>query len=217
MNGESISKAASPWPKRLTLALLALALVLAGIWLYQRQTAPGTTPAVYTPSTGDDGPPAATRFTAVDQEGRPYTFAAETGNVNVLFFGFTHCPDVCPLTLSYLAKARAELPEALQKRVNLVFLSVDPARDTPSRLKEYVEFFSPDIVGLHLNEPTLGEVAKAYDIQYSKGEVQAAGKYQILHNSSTFLIDKENRMRLMYAEVPSVQRLAQDMRDALDE
>lgn len=209
-------------PTRLTVALLALALLLAGLWFAQQRGLltsgdAGAQGRVYTPPTVGGGPPAATRFTATDQNGRPYAFASENGKVTALFFGFTHCPDVCPLTLTYLEKARGQLPASLQDKVNIVFLSVDPARDTPARLKEYVGFFGRDIVGLHLDEPTLGEVARAYGIQYSKGDVKDAGSYQVFHNSATFLIDRQNHMRLMYSQVPSVERLAQDMRAALDQ
>ena len=213
----SVAKRASPdWARGLTRALLAVAALLGGVWLYARLKSP----FAYTGTVYDARPPAPA-FTATDQDGRPFSLASLRGREVALFFGFTHCPDICPLTMNYLQKARAALPEGQRQNVRVVFVSLDPARDTPGKLREYVGFFGSGITGLNLPEPALGRVAKSYGVGYQKVSVRGpdsdSGDYQINHTAATYLIDPAGRLRVLYdyTQLSQVNNVARDMREVL--
>jgi protein SCO1/2 len=101
-------------------------------------------------------------FTLTDQNGRPYHMREQTGDgLVVLYFGYTNCPDICPLTLTDLGHARAQLGKDAE-RVKILFVTVDPARDTPAQLADYVKHFPPGITGLTGSEDELERVASGY-------------------------------------------------------
>lgn len=205
------------WLVSATRALLAVAALLAGVWLYARIRNPfpyyGTT---------YDARPTAPAIAATDQDGRPYTLASERGKAVLLFFGFTHCPNFCPITLSYLEKARARLPEAQRQNVRVLFLTLDPDRDTPANLKSYVRFYSPDLTGLYLPPGQLKGVAQGYGVGYqktplTKTPINQGGNYSITHTTATYLIDRAGKLRLVYdyTQLPRVDKVAADLREVL--
>jgi protein SCO1/2 len=118
------------------------------------------------------------------------------GKVVLLYFGYTYCPDICPTSLASTAAGLKLLkPEELDK-VAVLFVSVDPERDTPSRLKEYAEFFHPKIVGLTGSKEGLAEVAKRYGVFYARQSVETAGGgYVIDHTSETYVIDSAGALK----------------------
>jgi protein SCO1 len=101
-------------------------------------------------------------FQLVDQDAKPFRLSEMRGKAVLFSFGFTHCPNVCPTTLSDLAKIRERLPAADQKRVQVLFISVDPDRDTPEVMKKYVPYFDESFVGLTGSQSQIAETAKAY-------------------------------------------------------
>lgn len=148
-------------------------------------------------------------FALTDQHGAPMGKAGLLGRPSVLFFGFTHCPDVCPTTLSRLVAVYRSLPPAQRARLRLVFVSVDPMRDTPSRLATYLHGFTAPIMGLTgpLGALTplltgLG-VAYAYTAQPAAGaHAQHAGHgapaYTVTHSGALYLVDAQGRLAGVY-------------------
>ena len=200
------------WPERLTLALLALAAALGLALLGTRLLTP------YTPyGTTYDARPAAPALSGTDQDGRPFSLASLRGQAVALFFGFTHCPDVCPLTLTYLERARQALPERARANFRVVLVSVDPARDTPAKLRDYVHFFGPGITGVNVPEPALGKVAAAYAVWYTKTAVHSRTDYNVDHTSAVILIDRRGRRRLVWdsSQLPDLPKVEADVRQVL--
>jgi protein SCO1/2 len=143
-----------------------------------------------------------------DTEGRVRRLEDFKGEVTLVFFGFTRCPDVCPTTLLRLRQARAAVgPDADKVRVLLV--SVDPERDTPAVLGAYVKNFDPSFVGLR---PQLEAVVKAFHAIAVKVPVGDAGDYTIDHSGTIYVYDRRNRMRLIAQPDFDIAKFAEDLR-----
>ncbi|MGZ8155289.1 MAG: SCO family protein [Burkholderiales bacterium] len=129
-----------------------------------------------------------------DHNGQRRTLADFKGKVVVLFFGFTHCPDVCPTTMLELAKVAQDLgPEAA--RLQVLFVSVDPERDTAEVLRQYVPSFHPGFLGLSGTHEELTRVAKEFKIFFQK-QPQQSGAYTVDHSAGTYVLDPQGRLRL---------------------
>jgi protein SCO1/2 len=125
-------------------------------------------------------------FILVDQNGRSVTDEDFRGNYLLIAFGYTHCPDVCPTTLMTLASTLHDLgPEA--EAVTPIFISLDPDRDTPERMKEYVESFGPRFIALTGPAPYIENIAQKYHVKYTKA-AGAPGDYSIDHTAAIFLV-----------------------------
>ena len=148
-------------------------------------------------------------FTMPDFTGRPRTLGEFRGKVVVLFFGFLQCPDVCPTTLAEAAAALKELgPKA--EEVQVLFITVDPERDTPELLAAYVTAFHPKFLALRGNQAELERAAKMFKVYYAKSSSPDGG-YSMDHTASLFVLDKQGRARLLvpYGAGPTV--LAHDL------
>lgn len=201
-----------PWYVSAILAVCAITLVLGGAWIFARIRSPFP---FY--GTAYDTPVQAAAFAGTDQDGRAFSFNPATdGQVTALFFGFTHCPNICPLSLAYLDKVRLSLTPAEQARFRVLLVSVDPARDTTERLREYVTFFGK-AQGVRIPEPALSRVARDYGASYEKADIKSASEYQINHTTATYLIDAAGRLRVIwdYTQLPQVERVAADVRYVL--
>jgi protein SCO1/2 len=133
------------------------------------------------------------------------------GHWTVVFLGFTHCPDVCPTTLAELAKAQkawAALPEATRPRV--LFVSVDPARDTPAKLAEYAHFFHPDTRVATAAEPALHEFVQSLGMVYMKVE-QPGGDYSMDHSSTLVVLDPQGRQAGLIRPPLDFKAIASDL------
>lgn len=156
------------------------------------------------------------QFTLTSETGEEVTADAFSGQVSLVFFGFTHCPDVCPLTLANLASQLRELPEEEREEVQVLFVSVDPARDTPELLAEYTNAFGPDFVGLTGTQEQLRELTRRYRVTYSYAEPDENGNYDVSHSSGVFAFDRDNEaVVLMRDNMPPDQQLA-DIRQLID-
>ena len=151
-----------------------------------RQDAPAPSAGPPRPSFGGD-------FTLTNQDNQPFRLQDIRGRAAFLFFGYTSCPDMCPVTMSRIATALRRVGPAAEAVVTL-FVSVDPRRDTPAVLKEYVGSFSTPLIGLTGSEDEIRRVAAAYHAAY---ELVPSGtpNYLINHTSAIFLIDREGRLR----------------------
>ena len=155
-------------------------------------------------------------FRLTDQSGKPFRLHDQTGNEVVLFFGYTHCPDVCPTTLATIAQAYRHLSTSDRARVRVVFVTVDPTRDTPSILKRYVHLFDPSFVGLTGTKSALETVERAYHVwaQQLPNTGSSAG-YLVAHSSNVYLIDAQGRERVLHDWNDSRSAIASDMRKVL--
>ncbi len=157
-----------------------------------------------------------TELSLTDQNGKLRTLADFRGKVVVLFFGYTHCPDVCPTTLSELSQVMKLLgPDA--DRVQVLFVTVDPERDTPAVLANYVTAFDPRFLGLYGDAEATRRVAKEFKVFYEKHEGSAPGQYTVDHSAGTYVIDTKGRLRLFVGYGKAGADLAQDIRTLLNE
>ena len=139
-------------------------------------------------------------FRLMDQNGKPFRLSQLRGKAVLFSFGFTHCPNVCPTTLSDLAKVYRALPEQDRQKVQVLFVSVDPRRDQPAVMKNYVPYFDESFIGLTGTEPQIADAAKAYgafyEISHNEGEHQ--DNYSVNHSAFTYLITPNGKWKLIY-------------------
>jgi protein SCO1/2 len=153
-------------------------------------------------------------FSLTDFNGQPRTLADYKGKVVALFFGFTQCPDACPTALLKLAEVSKSLG-ADAARLQVVFVTVDPERDTPELLKNYVPAFNPSFVGLYGTVEQTAQTAKAYKAYYSKVKGATPQSYTIDHSTFTYLYDAQGRFRLMARHEIGAQELTEDVKALL--
>jgi len=154
-------------------------------------------------------------FKLLGHDGAPRTQADFPGKVVVVTFGFTRCPDVCPTSLAALAAAVGALGED-RKRVQGVFITVDPERDTPGLLAKYVTAFEPTFLGLAGNPAATRRAARAFKVFYQKVPT-SRGDYTMDHSTGYYVIDRKGRTRLMFRHGQSAADMAYDIRLLLRE
>ena len=138
-------------------------------------------------------------FSLIDQNGRPVSESLLKGKWSVVFFGYTYCPDVCPATLTVLGQAMDQLGP-LTKDAQVVFITVDPARDTPAQLKTYLSspVFPKNIIGLTGTPAQIAQAAKAYAVYYQKAG--GGANYTVDHSVVLYLMDPQGRFKRPIAE-----------------
>ncbi len=152
-------------------------------------------------------------FQLTDQDGRMVTQEDLKGRPSLVFFGFTHCPDVCPTTLFDISQVMAALgPDA--DRTRAVFITVDPERDTQSVLKDYLTSFDPHVTGLTGDLPAITTVAKEYRVYFKKVPLDDGG-YTMDHTAITYLMDKEGRFVSPFSLKRTPEAAAADLRRQL--
>ena len=152
-------------------------------------------------------------FTLEDQNRRAFSLDRLRGHWTLLFFGYTNCPDICPVTLAVLenaltlmrkAHADAELPQ-------VVFVSVDPKRDTPEHLGDYVSHFDPSFVGVTGSDANLAAFAGQLGALYVLGDADAEGQYSVDHTAALFLIDPRGHLVALFQAPHAADVLARDI------
>ena len=149
-----------------------------------------------------------------DHNGKPRTLADFRGKAVVVFFGYTHCPDVCPTTLADMAGVMKSLG-ADAERVQVLFVTVDPERDTPEVLKQYVPAFDPRFLGLYGDLPATQRAAKEFKVFYELQPAKAPGAYTVDHSAQSFVIDPQGRLRLFVRPDRIAADLAADLKTLL--
>ena len=153
-------------------------------------------------------------FALKDPDGRPRTLADFRGKAVVVFFGYTQCPDVCPATLATLAETMKRLgPDA--DRVQVLFVTVDPERDTPALLKQYVPAFDPRFLGLYGDADATARTAKEFRIIYQKVPGATPGSYTMDHSAGSYVFDPKGRLRLFVSNGQGADVFAHDLRELL--
>jgi protein SCO1 len=153
-------------------------------------------------------------FHLTDNRGRAVTAADYRGDVTLLYFGYTHCPDICPATLGKLAQALHALG-ADAARVRVLFITVDPPRDTVAVLSQYVTAFGPQFVGLRGDERELEAVARRFRVAYNREAPDTHGNYAVAHSSAVFVFDQSGEARLLADSGTKASAIAQDLRRLL--
>lgn len=158
----------------------------------------------------------ATGFALTDHNGHARTLADFQGKAVVIFFGFTQCPDVCPTSLGELAEAR-RLLGVDGERLQGLFISIDPERDTPEIMKEYMANFDPSFLALYAAPDALPELAKSYRIYYKKVPGSTPTSYTMDHSAGSYVYDPKGRIRLYHRYGSGAQALANDVKRLLGE
>lgn len=198
--------------------VVAIALAVCGIGAAEHATGEAASPPRGLRTGAFDPPRPAPDFALPATRSGEFRLSRYLGNVVVLAFGYTSCPDVCPTVLAELSQVRARLGGATQ-RVQVVYVSVDPERDTPARLRAYVEQFDPTFLGLTGSMDQLAPVWKAYGVAVSRRHVPGSKPpiYVIHHSASVFLIDRTGRLRVMAPFGTPVDDVLHDVRTLLEE
>lgn len=188
-------------------AVAALALGL-GTWLaLNARKSPPLEIDGYVLATPRDLPP----VELVDEHDEPFRPHDFLGHWSFLYFGYTYCPDICPLALVELAKVKRELKaDGISQPSVFYFVSVDPRRDTPARLREYVAYFDPQLRGLTGAPAALSALAQATDTLFDVPEDSAGDNYLVSHSSNVVLLDPNGRVHAVFAAPHDPSRLAAD-------
>ena len=155
-------------------------------------------------------------FTLIGHDGEAFTMSDLEGDVVALYFGYTHCPDICPLTLNNFAKAKELLPAELQDDFHVVMLTTDPARDTPEKLAGYVPFFDEDFIGVSGAEADVAAVLEDWRIYVEYGEPDENGAYLVGHPAFTLLLDRDGNKVLKISHLLTVEQIAADVQAVLE-
>ena len=184
--------------------LLALAIIGIGVWRGLLSEA--------VPNVGG-------RFALTDQFGKPRTDADFRGQYMLVFFGFTHCPDICPIELQTISDALDQLGSEAAAKVTPIFITVDPARDTPDALRSYAANFHPRLVALTGSAEAIGAVAKSYRVYYAKATGTSApsdpAAYILDHSAVVYLMGPKGEYVAHFSPGTTAQVMAEDLRDQL--
>jgi protein SCO1/2 len=187
--------------------LAALVLGLAIFWQPELPERP--LPRAALPEGGD--------FT-LQSAGGPVSLKDFRGKVVLVYFGYTYCPDICPTSLAATSEGLKQLTPDELARVAMIFVSVDPKRDTPARLKEYVEFFHPSIVGATGTPENIAEIAKRYAVFYAEQKVETAGEgYVVDHSADTYVIAADGKLVAKIAHATPSDQVAASIRKYLNQ
>jgi protein SCO1/2 len=156
-------------------------------------------------------------FELTTTAGQPFHLSDVAGDIALIYFGYTYCPDVCPLTMGDVKKALAGL-ETGRERVHVIFISIDPERDTPEVLANYMKAFGPEFIGLTDDFAKVQEVMKPYGAFAQKEEVEdSALGYSMSHTARLYLVDPQRRMFLQYTFGFEAEDLRSDLAHLLQE
>lgn len=155
-------------------------------------------------------------FDMTGDNGQPMTAEALKGKVVMLYFGYTHCPDVCPLSLTHLHVVMQRLGK-LADEVRIVFVSVDPKRDTPEILHGYVRAFDQHAVGLTGNVQQVRKLTKAYRVVFDADPPDGHGNYEVSHSSAVFIFDRQGRARLISGSADNMPAIEHDVKQLIEE
>lgn len=154
-------------------------------------------------------------FTLVDHNEQPFHFGAKQADATLLFFGYTFCPDVCPGTLAEMRRIKQDLGRR-GEGVQVLFISVDPERDTPARLQQYLERFGPGFTGLTGTPEQIAAVTKAYGaVARKEPEVRSGAGYLVTHSALVYLIDRNQQLRVRLPYALSHEEILHDVQAVL--
>jgi protein SCO1 len=155
-------------------------------------------------------------FNLTDDTGKPTTGQSFAGKTTLVYFGYTHCPDVCPETMARLMQVLQQLgPDA--KNTRIAFITVDPARDTAAALHDYVRAFDAEhAIGLTGTDGAIEGLAKRYRVAYQMEKRDPSGAYDVTHSSAVYIFDTHGHARLLATENDSIENITTDLRRVID-
>lgn len=196
-------------PRRRAIAAALAAAALGGC---EKLFAPGGSPFKGIDVTGGE---MGGELRLTDHHGKPRSLADFRGKVVVISFGFTHCPDVCPTALSDLAATLKLMGEAAAD-VQVLFVTVDPRRDTPELLRQYVPAFHPTFLGLHGDAAAVEKVKKDFHVYAQERPGKTPDSYTIDHSAQIFVIDRRGQVRVLFPPNTPPSAMANDLRLVLN-
>ena len=185
------------------MVFLLVAAVAAGVFLFSG-------PASFRGTAYNEPYPVAPDFELTRATGDRFRLSDSRGKVTALFFGYTSCPDICPTTMAELKQALESLG-AQADQVQVLFVTVDPERDTPGRVQEYVDHFNPDFIGLSGTEPELALVWNNYGVFRQITEGTSAAGYLVDHTARVTLIDQQGNLRVSFGFDTPVEDVIHDL------
>lgn len=211
-------------PRHWLVAVASVAALAAGAWLLMQNTgrkpatASATASATVQTATVLPEPRALPEFRLVDHNNQPFTRDSLEGRMSLLFFGFTHCPDICPATLQQLAMARDRVAATMPGRERaslpeIILISVDPARDTPETLKRYVEYFGEGISAATGDPEDLLVLTSALGIFFERVPTgdPASADYTVNHSTAVLVVDADARLQAIFGAPHSIESFASDL------
>jgi protein SCO1/2 len=186
--------------------LLLVAAMAGGLIWHESEAVPGLGRTVTTGQIAVGGP-----FTLTDQNGQTRASAGFKGKYQLIYFGYTFCPDVCPTTLAVMSQALDKMGMD-GARIVPIFITIDPERDTPKVLKSYMDAFGPNFVGLTGSQSQIAAVEKEYRVYAKKQPQGGKGSYGIDHSSVIYLMGPDGRLVTFYDELVSPDALAKDLK-----
>jgi protein SCO1/2 len=194
-----------------SLALLALLTACGG-------GATGSSDAMEVTGTPLDPPAQVVATPLVDTAGEPYSLVDDTDkDLTLVFFGYTNCPDICGQVMATLAGTLARLDDSEKERLDVVFVTTDPARDDEAVVEDYVSAFDPGIIGLTGDLDDIVEVGKSLYVGVDRGEKLPSGGYDVTHGTRVMAIDADDQTPIMWDHDVSQAQLAHDVLMLLDE
>jgi len=169
-------------------------------------------PARFRGTTFAEPYPVASEVDLTRSDGSRFRLSEMRGDVVLLFFGYTSCPDVCPTTMAELRKALSELSEQDAERVTVVFVTVDPERDTPERVQAYVDQFNPAFIGLSGTKADLEKIWTEYGVFREIVNGQSAAGYVVNHTARVSLIDQQGNLRVSFSFDTPVEDIVHDLK-----
>lgn len=183
----------------LPIVIIALVSIAAGLWLSQSTSTgkrlPQNLEATFLPK----GKPLKA-FSLIDHNEQKFDLERFKGKWSFMFFGYTNCPDVCPLGMKVMQGVWQQLPESILKASQMIFVSVDSDRDTPENMKSYVQYFHPDFIGITGKSEQIDILTREIGILYGFEDPEAGSKdYTVNHSAQIILIDPDARMRAVFS------------------
>ena len=186
-------------------SFLLIVAVAVGVFLFSK-------PASFRGTFFDEPYPAAPEIELIRANGNSFRLSEMRGKVVLLFFGYTSCPDICPTTLAELKQALDKLDPKNAQQVQVLFVTVDPQRDSPERIQEYVDHFDEGFIGLGGTESDLAAVWRNYGVFRENVEGTSAAGYIVNHTARVTLIDQAGNMRVSFAFDTPVDDIVHDLK-----
>jgi protein SCO1/2 len=198
----------TPYRISLVVALMALATAT-GVW-FARQTLQSSAPVELTAGTRISPPRELAAFSLTSHRGEPFGRDSLTGHWTLMFFGFTHCPGVCPTTLATLVDVRRQLGELDAAEIpRIVLVSVDPERDSPATMADYVARFDPSVIGVTGPADAIDQFAASVGVAHRKVPM-SGGEYMVDHSAFILLLDPQGRQAAVFSPPHDAGQLASD-------
>lgn len=199
-----------------SIVCVAVLALLFGLWAHYNLNQHEQEKIVLSSATIFDQPRALSQFSLTDANNQPFNLENLKGHWNLVFFGFTNCPDLCPTTLSTLNKSYLSLENKQRNLPQVVFISIDPEQDTSERLKKYLASFNSNFLGATGNEKDVYKLSQELSIVYGKVQPTDAKNYTFDHSGTILIIDPKGEFYGVFTLPHDAQKIAEDMQKIMN-